>query len=124
VYNLTGTTVAAGTDITFNTAGPINGVTFSTGTSTLLLPNTGTYNAAYSATVASAGAIQISLTLNGAVVPQSTVSLPSALSVNGSTLFVVTTPNSVLTLRNTNSGSLVLSNSPNANANLVVRSLF
>ena len=121
-------TVAPGAAVAFPRNGPTSGTIVRTGTSTILLPNIGTYNVTFSVPITEAG--QLVLVLNGSELANTVFGRATGASpIAGSTLIQTATVNSVLSVDNPASAAAALTVTPLAGgpdadtASLVIQEL-
>lgn len=100
IYNLSTYTVAAGAAFTFDSNGPLSGVTHTPGTSAITVPNTGKYVFIFSVT--SNIASQVALFVNGVIVPSAVFSTYTVEATNFGQVILSLHANDVVTLVNNN----------------------
>ncbi|MGJ7045849.1 hypothetical protein HNR52_002054 [Thermoanaerobacterium thermosulfurigenes] len=119
IYNTTGNTVILGGDVTFDSNGPLVGISHTTGTAPITFVIGGTYRIGYTTTASVAVLNSMVLTLNGTPLPQTQYStIINATELVGEAIITVSAGD-VLTLRNTGVALTLASGVVNASITLL-----
>ncbi|MHB8124403.1 MAG: hypothetical protein ACYDEJ_01960 [Desulfitobacteriaceae bacterium] len=126
VYNTSTQSVAAGTDVTFDTNGVLVGISHTAGTAPITISNTGDY--LFTFVAGSTGAQQFDLTLGSAAVAGTTYGIGITGANYGQVITTVATAGITATLRNASASTVVLpitqgGPATTVNASLIVRKL-
>ena len=106
--NSTAQTIAAGDDMTFTTATPIDGITFN-GTTTFTVTDAGVYLVIFR--VSASGTSRLSVITNGTDTPSSTF---ESTTDNAGQVILSLAAGDAITLRNTGATPIVLTETPDA----------
>jgi hypothetical protein len=113
VYNQSIQNVPVGSDVIFDTNGPLVGITHTPGTAQIILPTTGNYSVLFGVTTVPGTGKQFALFLNNILVPGSIYGTANTPQLNGRVIVTVTTAPATLTLRNfTSQNGTVTLNTP------------
>jgi len=99
-----GQVVAAGTDVTLSSNGPLSGVTHTAGTAPVVVPLDGTYQIYYGVNITAGVGAAIAIAVNGVVDASTNVNLLTATGETSGDVMLTLAGGDSLTLRN-NSGA-------------------
>jgi hypothetical protein len=121
VYDTSGSqVVTAGTDVTFDSNGPLSGVTHTAGTAAVTVPIAGTYQIYYAVNITAGTGATISIAVNGTVDASTSIDLLSATGETSGDTMLTLAAGDVLTLRNSSVATPFTTSTTNVGAQLDV----
>ncbi|EMS70313.1 BclA C-terminal domain-containing protein, partial [Ruminiclostridium cellobioparum] len=121
VYNLAtlaGATIIGGADVPFSNNGPLVGVTHTPGTTSIVVPSTGSYEIIYNLSISAGIGASIAIAVNGTVNAATQISaLVATGELSGNTILSLTAGDEI-TLRNNSAVALTLTLAPNVSAQM------
>jgi hypothetical protein len=113
-------TVAGGADVPFSNNGPLSGITHTATTTTMTVPNTGTYKIEYAVTITAGVGAQMALAVNGVVDASTAVDFLVATGNISGTAMLTLAAGDVITLRNNSATPFTLNLSPATSAQVTI----
>jgi hypothetical protein len=122
VYSLTTTavTVLTNSDVLFTNNGPLDCITHTPNTSQLYIRKSGVYQIYYGINATAGAGATISLAVNGAVNPSTTIPIATTPSETSGKVLLSLRAGDFLTLRNSSATSLILAVAPSVGAQLTL----
>ncbi|MBR9649289.1 DNRLRE domain-containing protein [Clostridium tyrobutyricum] len=124
IYNLQDSMAIANGDILFSNNGYLNGIAHTTGTAEISITQTGIYEINYIiSTTINSNTASLAIAVNGFVQPSTQVIVLLGAGKTSGNAVLTLNAGDIITLRNTSTNTIVLENTPNVNAQLVITKL-
>ncbi|MBV4435809.1 collagen-like protein, partial [Clostridium tyrobutyricum] len=124
IYNLQDSMAIVNGDILFSNNGYLNGIAHTTGTAEISITQTGIYEINYIiSTTINSNTASLAIAVNGFVQPSTQVIVLLGAGKTSGNAVLTLNAGDIITLRNTSTNTIVLENTPNVNAQLVITKL-
>ncbi|NCC53045.1 MAG: hypothetical protein EOM20_17790 [Spartobacteria bacterium] len=118
-----GQVVAGGADVLLSNNGPLSSITHTAGTTTMTVPNAGTYKIEYSVTITAGIGAQMAIAVNGLVDASTAVDIMVATGNISGTAMLTLAGGDVLTIRNNSATPFTTTMSPGVGAQITITQL-
>ena len=127
ICDLSGQVVLGGDDFIFSNNGPLSGITHTAGTSSVVIPSTGTYKIEFTVSHTAGNGAIIAIVVNGAVEPSTNYPINTAAGEVTGTAMLTLSAGDTITLRNNSANTAyntVITNSlPAVSASITITKL-
>ncbi|MGC7870150.1 cell wall-binding repeat-containing protein [Desulfosporosinus sp. SYSU MS00001] len=112
--------VVGGADVPFSTNGPMSSIGHTAGSTTITIPNAGTYKIDYNTSITAGVGAELAVAINGIVAPSTSIPVLTAVGEVSGNVILSLKAGDVITLRNNSAVPLTMALAPAAGAQISI----